>query len=71
MICVEAPEPYIQQAGDGPSMSTRFAQGASGEVHAFITGMRGEADFAQKTYMKIERPILAENPNVTKLVEHE
>jgi hypothetical protein len=52
-------------------VSRRFAWGASGEVNAFIRGMRGTSDFLKKTYMQIEKPILERNPNVTKITEHE
>ena len=52
-------------------VSTRFAWGASGEVNAFIRGMRGTPDFLDKTYMAIEKKILDRNPNVTKITEHE
>ena len=52
-------------------VSRRFAHGSSGEVNAFIHGMRGQPDFLEKTYMDIEKPILERNPNVTKIVEHE
>lgn len=53
------------------TISRRFAKAASGEVHAFIKGMKGTPDFEMKTYFRLERPLLLSNPRVTKIVEHE
>ena len=48
-------------------VAERFARDASGEANAFIYKMRDNPDFPEKTYMRIERPILLKvNPNVTR-----
>lgn len=53
------------------SVAVRFAVDASGDANAFIYHMRGNPKFRSKTYLRLEKPALLNNPDVTKIVEHE
>lgn len=44
------------------SVAIRFAVDASGEANAFIFHMRSNPDFPSKTYMRLEKPALLNNP---------
>jgi RHS repeat-associated protein len=44
--------------------SKRFADGASGTVNAFSTGAKRFGPFGERTWWRIEKPALLNNPNV-------
>lgn len=45
------------------ALSAEFAQGASGEVNAFVGGSR-----INSVWNTVEKPILLQNPNVQKII---
>ena len=47
--------------------SKKFAESASGEVHVFSTGATRYSPFGERTWWKIEKPTLLNNPEVTKI----
>ncbi len=48
--------------------SRRFAEGASGEVNVFSTGTKKMAVHGERTWWRVEKPILDVNPKVTAIV---
>jgi RHS repeat-associated protein len=58
-----------QQAGElWDAASGRFAEGASGEVNVFSTGTKKASLYGERTWWRIEKPILAMNPKVTAII---
>lgn len=47
--------------------SKRFADGASGNVNVFSTGAKIEGPHGKRTWWRIEKPALMENPKVTSI----
>ncbi|CAM2068867.1 RHS repeat protein [Sulfidibacter corallicola] len=55
-------------------ISKKFAGGASGDVNAFVKGMKSEPNYMDKTYFAIEKPILQDgmkSGRVSKIIEHD
>ena len=48
--------------------STKFAQNASGQVNVFNTGANRFGPWGERTWWRIEKPILQRNSNVSSIL---